>query len=94
MNDFTKVGSRQLTGFSVSRHLNSSRLSRNKEKCFYILFIFCLTVTAEKSLVNFTPIFVLAGMMIFLIPTITEKALGLTFAFVYGKVDGKCPSGQ
>jgi hypothetical protein len=51
-------------------------------------------VTAEKSLVNFTPIFVLAGMMIFLIPTITEKALGLTFAFVYGKVDGKCPSGQ
>ncbi len=42
---------------------------------------------------NFTPIFVLAGMMIFLIPTIIEKALGLTFAFVYGKVDGKCPSG-
>ena len=63
-----------------------------KVKCIYIQVVFYITMPSEKSLANFAPLFILAGMII-LIPTITEKALGITFAFVYGKVDGKCPSG-
>ena len=61
-------------------------LDVGKVKCIYIQVVYYITMPSEKSLANFAPLFILSG-MIFLITSITDKALGFNFAFVYWKLD-------